>query len=198
MKPKIAIDCDGVLTDTEKTWQQHYSRGLCGVDHGSNPPDNTWARWKNLCKKCFDAVLHREDVLYAHEPITYQLEWFICGLSKLADLHVVTSRPKEQEEITANWLFWKGLFPYFKGVHAVGHGGKREFLEQNGFAALLDDGPPNIIELQSGTPSSVVPVIFDAHYNQHLQGLRAYGWQDAYSILTDVAAQESVYRRLRV
>ena len=183
-KPVLAIDCDGVLLDTEWAWSEHYKRNLCGNNHGGTPPDDTWERWEKLCKPCFRQVLKRQDVLYAHKP-RHALDHYLGQLAERADLCVVTSRPIEVVDVTANWLFWHGLLPYFKkGVFTTSK--KREVCEELGATALLDDAPHNIEQLQ-GSP--VVPVLWDAIYNQDVKAWRVHNWADATHFLLHVISE---------
>ena len=180
IRPVIAIDCDGVLTDNYKVWSQHFDRRLCGRDHANMPTEFTWDCWKELCRKCWDGVLHRADVLYRHEPRPFVLG-ALNRLSQIADLHVVTSRPQSTEEITQNWLFWNGLLQYFSGVTIADD--KRSACQELRAIALLDDAPRNLYVLEG---SSTEPVIYNAPYNQEMKGIRVFDWLDAERVLKDL------------
>lgn len=51
----------------------------------------------------------------------------------------------------------------------------------------IDDAPKNIVEL---TAAGRTVIIYDHPYNRHLEGLRAYNWQDVECLVNELARQD--------
>ncbi len=54
----------------------------------------------------------------------------------------------------------------------------------------IDDAPSNIEALRA---KGRTVIVFDAPYNQHVDGLRAYDWNDVYQIMKDLKIPSSEY-----
>jgi 5'(3')-deoxyribonucleotidase len=185
-RPIIAIDCDGVLTDNFGVWGNHFQRQKCGKLHAGKPEKYTWDAWEDICKDCWHDVIHDREIMLSHElkpGVVHALDF----LSSIADLHLITSRPESTGETTSEWLFWQDIYSYFKGVHLCHN--KRELCDKLGVIALLDDGPHNLLALKG---SNTIPVIFDADYNKHIEGIRVHNWKEAYIKLGIIILENSL------
>lgn len=172
-KPVLGIDIDGVLADTDVGWAAYFSRNKCGTIHAASPSKYYWDNWKDLCKECFDKVLHTPECIHSI-PVMQDAEDALLRLYSQYRLIVVTSRDPSDAIPTQQWLKWHRLLPYFETV--IHFDDKRSILEHYGAVAHIDDAPGKIESLKGST---VQPIIFDAPYNQDVQGKRVRGWMEA-------------------
>jgi uncharacterized HAD superfamily protein len=191
MKPIIAIDCDGVLTDNRPVWKAHFAEHRCGKPHADEPSTTDWNCWRNLCRKCWDDVLHLPEILTAHR-LRPDVRESLARLSAHARLTLITSRPLSVESTTNEWLEEKDIRRYFHSVILADD--KRTVCDQIRALALIDDAPHNLIALNG---SRTIPVIYDSAYNQHLfaagnlPALRVSSWKQAYTALMYIVAAAS-------
>jgi 5'(3')-deoxyribonucleotidase len=184
MRPVVAIDCDGVLTDGPPVWDRYFAENRCGKNHPVVYDPTDWYRYDKLCKECWTHCLTQPDILYVHNP-RYDAAIFLPILARQFDLWMVTARPQVAADITNNWLSRNGLKEHFKG--SVFTDDKKSVCESLKAFALVEDGPHNI---ESLIGSGTYPVIWDYPYNRGQQFVgvqRVTNWAEATSAILDVA-----------
>jgi 5'(3')-deoxyribonucleotidase len=173
----LGIDIDGVLANSDAGWTNYFAQRNCGRDHAARPTTWEWDCWKNLCSKCWDHVLHAPDEI-TNLPLMDGARAALWTLVPHFRLIAVTSRSPKDAPHTKAWLEHNILAGFFETV--IHFDDKRSILEHYDAIAHIDDAPGKIESLYG---SKVMPIIFDAPYNTHVKGLRAYGWHDAVDIL---------------
>jgi 5'(3')-deoxyribonucleotidase len=178
-QPVLGIDIDGVLADSDAGWTCYFAQRNCGRDHDARPTTWEWDCWKNLCGKCWDHVLHAPEEITGL-PVMIGAREALWKLMLQFRLIAVTSRSPKDAPHTMEWLRRMYLESFFETV--IHFDDKRLILEHYNAVAHVDDAPGKIESLAG---SSVLPIIFDAPYNRHVDGIRGYGWLDTTQILLD-------------
>lgn len=181
-RPILAIDYDGVIVDNIPYWDRYFSQGNCGESHAVVYDPTDWDRYPKLCKKCWRKVLHSPEMTYAIPP-REDAKYVLPILARTMDLWLVTSRPESSSEWVKNTLFWHGVLQNFVGT--VFTNDKKSVCESLGAFALVDDAVGNLEPLIG---SSVLPIVWDAPYNQGLKGLwRVKDWAEVAQLTLELA-----------
>lgn len=181
---KIAIDCDGVLYEWEKTarYMLREIRGCGGLFHASDNwdtimnsvPEEDW-RW-----------LWTEGVrlgLFRHGHL---VQGSIIGVRALRDagheLYLVTHRPKSAVRDTTAWLelHFGSEDPYpWSGLHILSNQESKTMVDAD---LLIDDKPENISEWQA---SGREGILFSRPWNRDYRRATwiANGWDHAVSLV---------------
>lgn len=183
MRPVLAIDVDGVLTDHRTKWIEHYRKKE--KEHNHKPFDEAhdwaeqWDYFKTTCQECFRYCLTHPDVICGHVLYPDVLD-ILTKLSEFCDLHVVTKRPEEVENSTQVWLAWNQIHPLFKSINFTRD--KNLVLQEIGADVLLDDSPEVLVHALETTKT--LPVTYAAPYNATL-GLQPVvrDWKEFLSLI---------------
>lgn len=189
---RIAIDIDGVLTNSER-YQLDYGSKYCvenNVDFGIYPDEYEIKKifnWETVKhdEKFWDKYLEKYIREEKARPFASEV------IKKLKEdgheIYILTARNKESkwfpdylkqeaEEITLNWLKENDIY-YDKILFARGK--KLEFCLEYEIDIMIEDMVKNVNEI-----STKLPVIcFDNRYNQECKGdniIRCYSWYDVY------------------
>ncbi len=105
----------------------------------------------------------------------------VNALAEVAEVHVVTSRPKNAVEDTLAFLAYNRL--PLAGVNILSEKQPKSSVRPE-FDIYIDDGPHNIEDLLANTDGDVI--IMDRPWNRaeaRPEAFRAYNWQDLVSIV---------------
>ena len=173
-KPVLGIDLDGVLVDTDYGWQEYFGKKFCGLEHPARPTTDGWDKWKVLCRKCWDDVLHTPDIITSH-PIMPGAHAALVSLSTHFRLLALTSRNAIDGPWTKQWLEDHGIMDLFETV--IHFDDKNLILTSYNAVAHIDDSPDKLEKLAE---TKVLPIIFDQPYNQMVtNGVRVMDWKEA-------------------
>jgi len=178
----IGLDLDGVTARYVEGLRDAVAKalGITPEDVGGEPEDYGFSNWREMKDRFKE--LHTGGVaegLYRKLAIFEGASEILWKLSDEGDeIGVVTSRfvKHRQNGIvvrdTAYWLDDNNV-PYRDLCFLRD---KTRFLAD----VYLDDAPHNIEAFQA---AGRYVIIFDAPYNRHLEGDRAYNWNDVYALI---------------
>lgn len=183
----LGVDLDGVVADHTYRFREILAE-LRGIDPESLPLQRSWdfAEW-GLDNDQY-AELHRVAVLEHHMFRTMPvIDGAAEALWRLSDagiwIRIITHR------LYVNWGHEKavGDTAAWLDAHHIPYRdlcflGAKPQVEAH---AYIDDAPHNVEALRAAGNTVIV---FEQHYNRHLDGLRARTWADVEQIVTDLAA----------
>lgn len=174
-KLKIGLDLDGVLCHNLPFWNIYFNANKDRHDHhgiiADEAPD--WSYYHDICKKCFDDVLHdplviKNYVPYDGAPDMYKFLSTYYG--HMADFRFITARPKDAEQVSIDWVY-KWFSPREDGHCFVVQGKKGLFSKENGYHLVVDDSPIQIVDYQEHGTNVIIR---DQPYNQGIEGTRVF------------------------
>ncbi len=176
----IGVDIDGVLANTA-------SRVLSIVNkqQGSSYTESDWTTYHS--KDCFPAGVSGLVYEVAHDPVTYATLEPIDGsipalthLSRCAAIWFLTSRPKNCQDVTKDWLKRYCTFPYEVYFASAKH----RWCAAYGLDAMIEDCLETAVKCAE---SARLSIIFDAPWNrEHSRGvIRCKGWTDVLAVILE-------------
>jgi phosphoglycolate phosphatase-like HAD superfamily hydrolase len=173
----VGIDIDGVLVNNVHVWNEYFDKNAeaHGHDPKTIPYDQAphWDYHANICKDCFKECLFNHDIVGSYELVPEAKEilyWFKhLGIRN----HLITSRPKEVEELTHVWGR-KQFGDIIETINVTNN--KLEVASALHCRYHIEDNEGHIRAFQ--TQKEIIPIIWSAPYNLTLEGARVRSWPE--------------------
>lgn len=164
---KVGIDLDGTILRNDAIWAEYFN-GKVGSCHSqtveSDPEVTHWGFWDDICKDCIWSVISSPAIVGSYIPYPDSFDVLNRWFNRGTQFYVITSRPKEVEQTTKDWLAQFNFLPLLSGVYFAHD--KWELCNELGLDYFLDDAPRNITEI--GAFSKTIPVMFLTRYNEYI------------------------------